>query len=81
MKIEENNDIILGIKEFSILEKEEILGKLNTSINGLSYEKIINILGFRIDHSFLKYKKELKEYGYEVGKISIKEQTIIFNKR
>ena len=41
MKIEENNDIILGIKEFSILEKEEILGKLNTSINGLSYEKII----------------------------------------
>lgn len=47
----------------------------------LSYEKIINILGFRIDHSFLKYKKELKEYGYEVGKISIKEQTIIFNKR
>ncbi len=47
----------------------------------LSYEEIINILGFRIDHSFLKYKKELKEYGYEVGKISIKEQTIIFNKR
>ena len=47
----------------------------------LSYEKIINILGFRIDHSFLKYKKELKEYGYEVGKISINEQTIIFNKR
>ena len=47
----------------------------------LSYEKIINILGFRIDYPFLKYKKELKEYGYEVGKISIKEQTIIFNKR
>ena len=47
----------------------------------LSYEKIINTLGFRIDHPFLKYKKELKEYGYEVGKISIKEQTIIFNKR
>lgn len=47
----------------------------------LSYEKIINILGFRIDLSFLKYKKEIKENGYEVGKISIKEQTIIFNKR
>ena len=46
----------------------------------LSYEEIRNILGFRIDHSFLKYKKELKEYGYEVGKISIKEQTIMFNK-
>lgn len=46
----------------------------------LTYEEIKNILGFDIDHSFLTYKKELKEYGYEVGKISIKEKTIIFNK-
>lgn len=46
----------------------------------LSYEDIRNILGFEIDHSFLTYKKELKEYGYEVGKISMKEKTIIFNK-
>ena len=30
-----------------------------------------------IDHSFLTYKKELIEYGYKVGKISMKEQ--IFN--
>ena len=44
------------------------------------YEEIKNILGFEIDHSFLNYKKELKEYGYEVGKISMKEKTIIFNK-
>lgn len=29
---------------------------------------------------FLKYKKELTEYGYEVGKIPMKEQTVIFNK-
>ena len=28
----------------------------------------------------IKGKKELKEYGYEVGKISMKEKTIIFNK-
>ena len=27
----------------------------------LSFEKIKNILGFEIDHSFLTYKKELKE--------------------
>lgn len=40
----------------------------------LSYEEIKNILGFEIDHSFLTYKKELKEYGYEVTKISIKEK-------
>lgn len=46
----------------------------------LSYEEIKNILGFEIDHSFLTYKKELKEYGYEVSKISMKEKTIIFNK-
>ena len=46
----------------------------------LSYDKIKNILGFEIDHSFITYKKELKEYGYEVGKISMKEKTIIFNK-
>lgn len=46
----------------------------------LSYEEIRNIIGFKIDHSFLAYKKEAKEFGYEVGKISMKEKTIIFNK-
>ncbi len=46
----------------------------------LSYGEIKNILGFDIDHSFLTYKKALKEYGYEVSKISMKEKTIIFNK-
>lgn len=46
----------------------------------LSYEEIKNILGFEIDHSFLTYKKELKEYGYEVSKISMKENKIIFSK-
>lgn len=46
----------------------------------LSYSEIKNILGFEIDHSFLKYKKELLDYGYEVGKISIKDKTIIVNK-
>lgn len=42
----------------------------------LTYEKINHILGFPIDHSFLKYKKELQNYGYEVTKISLKEQKI-----
>lgn len=46
----------------------------------LTFEDIRNILGVPIDHSFLKYKKELADYGYEVGKISMKEQTVIFNK-
>ena len=46
----------------------------------LSYEEIKNIIGFEIDHSFLTYKKGVKEFGYEVGKISMKEKTVIFNK-
>lgn len=46
----------------------------------LSYKDIKNILGFDIDHSFLTYKKESKEYGYYVGKISMKEQTVNFTK-
>lgn len=46
----------------------------------LSYEEIKNILEFDIDHSFLKYKKELLNYGYEVKKISIKEKFIIIEK-
>ena len=36
--------------------------------------------GLSIDHSFLTYKKELTEYGYKVGKISMKEQKIMFER-
>ncbi len=46
----------------------------------LTFDEIQDIAGIPIDHSFLKYKKELTEYGYQVGKISMKEQTVIFNK-
>lgn len=46
----------------------------------LSFEEIKKILSFDIDHSFLKYKKELKEYGYIVSKISMKEKKIYINK-
>lgn len=46
----------------------------------LSYEEIKAILGFEIDHSFLGYKREAKDYGYEVGKISMKEKKIKFHK-
>lgn len=44
----------------------------------LSYEEIKEIVGIEIDHSFLTYKKELKEYGYKVGKISMKEKKCNF---
>ena len=46
----------------------------------LGYAEIESILGFPIDHSFLTYKKELLEYGFAVGRISMKEQTVSFEK-
>ncbi len=46
----------------------------------LTFEEIQSIAGIPIDHSFLKYKKELALYGYEVEKISMKEQTVTFKK-
>lgn len=46
----------------------------------LTFAEIEEIAGIPIDHSFLKYKKELTEYGYQVGKISMKEQTISFQR-
>ena len=47
----------------------------------LSYGEIESILGFPIDHSFLTYKKELLDYGWNVKKISTKEQTVLFERR
>ncbi len=46
----------------------------------LSFEEIQQIAGIPIDHSFLKYKKELTEYGWQVGKISMKNETVLFHK-
>jgi len=46
----------------------------------LTFGQIQEIVGIPIDHSFLKYKKELTDYGYQVGKISMKEQTVIFKR-
>lgn len=47
----------------------------------LTYKEIENILGFPIDHSFLKYKKETKEYGYEVEHIFLKGQWVSFARK
>ena len=46
----------------------------------LTFAQIQEIAGIPIDHSFLKYKRELTDYGYQVGKISMKEQTVIFKR-
>lgn len=46
----------------------------------LSFSQIEQIAGVPIDHSFLKYKKELGEYGWQVDKISMKKETVRFTK-
>ena len=47
----------------------------------LTYAEIENIAGVPIDHSFLTFKKELLQYGFQVAKISMKEQTVDFECR
>ncbi|MDD4212605.1 MAG: hypothetical protein PHY42_04320 [Bacilli bacterium] len=47
----------------------------------LTFQEIQTILGFPIDHSFLNFKKELLEYGFYVGKISLKQETLIIHKQ
>lgn len=46
----------------------------------LTFDEIGRIAGVPLDHSFLRYKKELAQYGYEVSKISMKAQTVHFIK-
>ena len=46
----------------------------------LSFVEIEKILGFQIDHSFLKYKEELMEYKFRVNRISIKKTLFILKK-
>ncbi len=45
----------------------------------LQFDEIDEILHFPIDHSFLRFKKELLAYGYQVKTISMKHQTITFD--
>ena len=45
-----------------------------------TFAEIEQIAGVSIDHSFLAFKKELMGYGYQVVKISLKEQAVLFQK-
>ena len=47
----------------------------------LIYDEIENIAGIPLDHSFLRYKKELLEYGWQVKKIYMKEKSVEFIKK
>lgn len=46
----------------------------------MTYAEIEAVAGIPIDHSFLTYKKELLPYGWQVGKISMKNRTVQFIK-
>lgn len=46
----------------------------------LSFAQIQKIVALPIDHSFLNYKKELLNYGFKVGKISLKNKRVDFKK-
>ena len=59
----------------------EHIQTINADKLSLSYGEMQSILGFPIDHSFLTYKKELPAYGWSVKKISMKEQTVLFERR
>ena len=59
----------------------EHIQAINADSLRLSYEEIQRILGFPIDHSFLTYKKELPAYDWNVKKISMKEETVLFERR
>ena len=56
------------------------VGKQTSKKLTLTFAEIQQILDFPIDHSFLTYKKELLTYEYRVGKISMKKQTVDFQK-
>lgn len=58
----------------------EYVKEMNENSIILSYSEIEKVSGTSIDHSFLQYKKELSEYGFEVGKISMKNQTVEIHK-
>lgn len=46
----------------------------------LGFDEIEKIGKIPVDHSFLRYKKELLQYGWEVEKIFMKERKIMFKR-
>lgn len=46
----------------------------------LALDEAGRIAGVPVDHSFLRYKKEPLAYGYQVGKISLKNGTVSFER-
>ena len=58
----------------------EYVKNSNKELIQLTFEEIQKLLGFPIDHSFLTFKKELVDYGFEVKKISLRDKTVLFKR-
>ena len=58
----------------------EKIGQDGRDLFTLSFMEIEALAGLPIEHSFLNAKKELLAYGYQVKKISLKEQTVTFQR-
>ena len=58
----------------------EYVAKCEKTPLALSFEEAEGIAGVPIDHSFLRYKRELEGYGGRVVKISLKESSIVFER-
>lgn len=58
----------------------EWLARRNGETVTLTFSEIAGIVGVPLGHSFLNEKKELTAYGYRVGKISLKAETVTFEK-
>lgn len=52
----------------------------NTFSFSLTFAEMERISGVPLDHSFLTCKSELTTYGYQVGKISMKQQKVEFRR-
>lgn len=59
----------------------EFISEQNRDKLVLTFAEIEKISGMPIDHSFLSYKNELSDYGFSVSKISMKNQTVKFERK
>ena len=76
----------IAILRVRILTYEQIRTTLETPASRRARHVPADLRGNQGDsrlpdyHSFLTYKKEAAQYGYQVGKISMKEKHITFQK-
>ena len=59
----------------------EYVKKNNQDEYKLSFAEVAKITGFKFDHAFLSFKKELPAYGYEFKKLSLIEQWVMIVKK